>query len=177
MKESKADIILHPVRMRIAQTLINGKKLTSKEIAERLDDIPQATLYRHLKKMLDANVIEIVDENQVRGTVEKVYALPVQSKSISEEEIKHWNKDDHLNAFMKFIAIVLADFERYVEQENFDLQKDGAGYRQFSFYATDEEVQNFIGTIRNGLEELTSNDAEGARRKRTFTAILTSENK
>ncbi|MFK2826589.1 helix-turn-helix domain-containing protein [Bacillus sp. B190/17] len=123
MKQSKADVILHLVRMRIVQTLINGRKLTVQQLGENLQDIPQATLYRHLKRMLHAKVIEVVEENPVRGAVEKVYALPKSSGSISAEEISNWNVEEHMDSFMKFFSIVLADFERYIAQEDFDLQK------------------------------------------------------
>lgn len=79
MKMSKIKLILHPVRMKIIQSLINGKKFTVNQIAERVKDVPQATLYRQLNTLLEADLIEVVQENQVRGTIEKVYALKEQS--------------------------------------------------------------------------------------------------
>ncbi|MBS4201025.1 helix-turn-helix domain-containing protein [Bacillus sp. FJAT-49732] len=176
MKESKADVILHPVRMRIIQTLINGRKLTVQQIGEKLHDIPQATLYRHLNKLLQAKVIEVVEENPIRGAVEKVYALPEQAGSISPEEISKWTKEEHMDSFMKFISVVLADFERYVSQKEFDMQKDGAGYRQISFYATDEEYLEFLQTLSSAAVKLLQNEEGENRRKRTFTTIVTSEN-
>ncbi|MBS4196190.1 helix-turn-helix domain-containing protein [Bacillus sp. FJAT-49870] len=176
MKESKADVILHPVRMRIIQTLINGRRLTVQQIGERLRDIPQATLYRHLKKLLEAKVIEVVEENQIRGAVEKVYALPEQAGSISPEDISKWTKEDHMDSFMRFISVVLADFERYVSQEEFDMLKDGAGYRQISFYVTDEEYMEFLQTLNSAAIKLLQNEEGENRRKRTFSTIVTTEN-
>ncbi|UHA58283.1 helix-turn-helix domain-containing protein [Metabacillus litoralis] len=73
--DSKAKLILHPVRMKIVQTLIGSKEYTVQQIAARLTDVPQATLYRHLNKLLEAEVLKVVKENQIRGTVEKIYAL------------------------------------------------------------------------------------------------------
>lgn len=177
MKESKVDVILHPVRMRIIQTLINGRKLTVQQISGKLPDISQATLYRHLKLLLNAKVIEVVEEYPVRGAIEKVYALPNQAESISVEEISKWSPDQHMDSFMKFMTTVLADFERYVHQESFDLLKDGAGYRQVTFYATDEEYKVFNETYRNALLKLIGNEEGGQRRKRTMTNIVTTENK
>ncbi|MFS0575738.1 helix-turn-helix domain-containing protein [Sporosarcina sp. 179-K 3D1 HS] len=177
MKNSKSDVILHPVRMRIIQTLINGRKLTVQQIGERLQDVPQATLYRHLKKLLDANVIEVVGEYPVRGAVEKVYSLPEASASISVEEFSAWSAEEHMDAFMRFMVTVLADFERYVHQEEFDLLRDGAGYRQMTFYASDEELREFTETMRAEFMKLLGNEATEQRRRRTMTTIVTTENK
>ncbi|VEF46226.1 Helix-turn-helix domain [Bacillus freudenreichii] len=176
MKESKADIILHPVRMRIIQTLVNGRKRTVQQIGEKLSDVPQATLYRHLKKLLDAKIVEVVEKNPIRGAVEKVYALPDQAGVISLDDIEKWTAEEHMDAFLKFMSIVLGDFERYVNQEDFNFQKDGAGYRQVSFYATDEEYQNFIEKVGKELAKLTSNKEIPGRRRRTMTTIVTAEN-
>lgn len=176
MKETKADVILHPVRMRIVQTLIGGRKLTVQQIGGRLQDIPQATLYRHLNKLVKAKIIEAVEEYPVRGAVEKVYALPDQAGVVYSADIEKWTPEEHMDAFMKFISVVWGDFERYVGQGNFDLQKDGAGYRQISFYATDEEYKNFIEILGKELMKLASNEEGSGRRKRTLSTIVTAEN-
>lgn len=177
MKETKADIVLHPVRMRIVQTLINGKRLSAQQIGSKLSDIPQATLYRHLNKLLEANVLSVVAENPIRGTVEKIYSLSTETATISAEDISNWDSEEHKNYFMKFITTVIADFERYVNQQEFDMQKDGAGYRQVSFYASDEEYIEFMQTLQQGVMKLIENEDSPTRRKRTLSTIVTTENK
>jgi DNA-binding transcriptional ArsR family regulator len=177
MKETKADIVLHPVRMRIVQTLINRKKLSAQLIGSILTDIPQATLYRHLNKLLEANVLTVVEENPVRGTVEKIYSLSTETASISAEDIANWSPEEHKNYFMKFITTVIADFERYVNQKEYDMEKDGAGYRQVSFYASDEEYIEFMKTLQQGVMKLIENEDNPTRRKRTLSTIITTENK
>ncbi|TWT01773.1 helix-turn-helix domain-containing protein [Planomicrobium sp. CPCC 101079] len=174
MKESKADVVLHPVRMRIIQTLVNRRQLTVQQIGEKLPDVPQASLYRHLKKLVEAEIVKAVEEHQVRGTVEKVYALPEQAASLSEEELKNAGAEEHMSFFMKFFATVLDDFERYVAQDDFDFIKDGTGYRQVSFYANDDEYLDLLETINGAMMKLIGNEEEG-RRKRTLTTIVTAE--
>ncbi|MFD1705175.1 helix-turn-helix domain-containing protein [Siminovitchia sediminis] len=177
MKQSKADFILHPVRMRIIQTLLSGKTLTARQISGNLSDVPQATLYRHLKKLLEANIVEVVQENPIRGAVEKVYALHDQAAVISAKDVEEWNAEDHIDAFMKFISVILADFERYVSQESFNMQEDGAGYRQVSFYASDEEYDDFLEVLGKELGKLMGNKEGAGRRRRTMSTIITAENK
>lgn len=45
------DLLLHPVRIRIVQALLDGSELTTGELTARLGDIPVATLYRHVAKL------------------------------------------------------------------------------------------------------------------------------
>lgn len=175
MKESKGEVLLHPVRMKIVQTLISGRKLTVQQMSEKLSDVPQASLYRHLKKLLEAELIMVVEENQVRGTVEKVYALPEISGQAASEEFLNLSKEEHISYFTKFMAIVLADFESYVSQESVDFLKDGAGYRQDVFYATDEEFQSFIRTMGQEMMKLIQNEPAPGRVKRTMSTVITAE--
>ncbi|MBM7648208.1 DNA-binding transcriptional ArsR family regulator [Bacillus ectoiniformans] len=175
MKESKADLLLHPVRIKIVQTLVNGRKLTVQQIGEKLPEIPQATLYRHLKKLLEADLIEVAEENRVRGTIEKVYTLPSQPGTVTAEEFMTATAEEHMNYFMKFMATVLSDFESYVSDDSFDFVKDGAGYRQATFYATDEEFQELVETIGHKLMKLLENEAGENRRRRTLSTIVTTQ--
>jgi hypothetical protein len=45
-KESKAELMLQPVRFRILQCLLSGRQRTAQEIGLELVDVPPATLYR-----------------------------------------------------------------------------------------------------------------------------------
>jgi len=176
MKETKADLILHPVRMKILQTLASGRRKTVQQIAEKLTEVPQATLYRHLKKLLDAKMIEVVEENQVRGTVEKVYALPENNLLISREEVLKAGPDEHLDYFMKFLASVLMNFEEYIRQPEYDFEKDMVSFRMATLYASDEEYSEFIKKYVELITPLLKNEETPDRKKRTITNILTTQN-
>ncbi|OCA87143.1 helix-turn-helix domain-containing protein [Bacillus wudalianchiensis] len=175
VKESKGEVLLHPVRMKIVQTLVNGRKLTVQQMGEKLPDVPQASLYRHLKKLVEADLVIIAEENQVRGTVEKVYALPETSQAMAPEEFLSLSKEEHVSYFIKFMATVLADFESYVNQDSFDFLKDGAGYRQAMFYASDEEFKHFLTVLGQEMMKLIQNEPAPGRRRRTMSTIVTAE--
>ncbi|MCT8138290.1 helix-turn-helix domain-containing protein [Anaerobacillus sp. CMMVII] len=102
MTMSKADVILHPVRMKIIQSLVK-RPLTVQELMEWNPDVPQATLYRQLKVLTDSQVIYITDERKVRGTFERTYSLNNEKANISSPEAAELNKDDHLKYFMTFL--------------------------------------------------------------------------
>src|SRR5579872_4471018 len=102
-KRSKADLIIHPVRLRVLQALTR-RALTAQQLASALPDIPQATLYRHLAALRAGEVITVVEERPVRGTVEKRYAVVEGGSTISAEDLAAAGREDHLRYFRAFIA-------------------------------------------------------------------------
>ncbi|MGA9288194.1 MAG: helix-turn-helix domain-containing protein [Anaerobacillus sp.] len=175
MSKNKAEIMLHPIRLKIVQTLINGRRLTVQEIGKQLHEVPQASLYRHLKQLLDAGIIAIVEENKIRGAMEKVYALTDGAESIDDDDFLNGSKEEHMDYFMRFLMTVLADFENYVDQENFNMVEDGVGYRQAVYYASDDEFKNFLNEMRGAMKKVIGNEPSEIRRKRTLSTIMTTE--
>ena len=60
IKNTKADLVLHPIRIRILMALA-GEHRTSQQLADNLRDIPQATLYRHIARLAKAGIIEVAE--------------------------------------------------------------------------------------------------------------------
>ncbi|WP_284035916.1 helix-turn-helix domain-containing protein [Neobacillus sp. 114] len=171
MKDSKVDVILHPVRMRIIQQLIN-QELTAQQLKELLPDIPQASLYRNIKKLADAEVIQVVAEVPIRGTVEKVYSIHQTGMAVSPEEMNNMSKDEHMGFFIKFLANLMGEFERYLNQENIDLIADGVSFRQGTFYLNDEEFREFIKQLTVVYANISQNKPEKGRRSRNIANIF-----
>jgi DNA-binding HxlR family transcriptional regulator len=172
MAESKSDLILHPIRMRIIQSLINGGRKTTQQIAERMPDIPQATMYRHLSKLHAGKIIEVVEQNQVRGTTEKVYALAEHGGELTLQELDQMNREDHMALFMKFAATLIGDFGTYLQQPDYNLVKDGVSFRQVQLYLTDEEYLQMLGGIREQFQRYIENEPEQGRRRRVITTVI-----
>lgn len=74
MATRRSDILLHPVRLRIVLTAA-GDEVTTADIAKRLPDVPQSTLYRHIAKLAGAGILDIVGERQARGAIERTYQV------------------------------------------------------------------------------------------------------
>ncbi len=71
MTDRLMECITNPVKCKLLLEIHSQGKATAKQLADIYTDIPQATLYRHLKKMLSDGILQVVEETQVRGTVEK----------------------------------------------------------------------------------------------------------
>ncbi|WJH36798.1 helix-turn-helix domain-containing protein [Paenibacillus sp. CC-CFT747] len=175
MNKTKAELLLHPVRLKIIQSLVGGRRLTVQGIAEHLPEVPQATLYRQLNQLSKGGLLTVVEQNPVRGTVEKVYALSTHAHTLTKEDLEKATPDEHLQLFLSFLAGVISDFEKYVSQESFDMMKDMVTYRQARLHLSDEELREMVMSIGAAITKASSYGPGPGRRARTLTTILLPE--
>lgn len=176
MKDTLSNILLHPVRMRIIQALIGGGS-TAQQIGEALPEVPQATLYRHLNKLLLSGAIVVLEERQVRGTVEKVYGLGSGLDENVNAEMESAAKDDQFKFIFMFMMNLLGELERYIGQENINMKEDGLCFRQASVYATGEEYGAYARVCGEAMQKLLGNKPAPGRTLRTIASIAVPEAK
>lgn len=172
MAKKPLDLILHPVRMRILMAL-SDEQHSPLELSEMLPDIPQATLYRHLRSLANGDVIQVVEERPVRGTVEKVYAINSDASQLSEEDLENATKDDHWRYFVAYIATLLDDFQRYlssVKQPN--MRSDGVGYFKRGMNLNDEEMQEFGMELGEVIQKFVEKEPAPNRKRRLFATVM-----
>ena len=102
MTDKLMDCITNPVKCKLLLEIHSQGKSTAKHLANIYNDIPQATLYRHLKKMLSDGILQVVEETQVRGTVEKTYSL-----ADSTATWKQWLKKIPANSICSISCSIL----------------------------------------------------------------------
>ena len=101
---NKTEILIHPVRLSILQYLSINKKATTSEIIDSLPAVSKASIYNHIKLLEQNEIIEIVQENRIRGTIEKIYSL------------KKATKNNDFNAILTFVLSLLSDFQRLLRK-------------------------------------------------------------
>lgn len=79
---------------------------------------------------------------------------------------------DHRRAFYGYVAALLADFDRYLDQEHIDLWRDGAAYRMADMWMTDEELNELIRGFVSLLQPYMANPATPDRKRRILRTIL-----
>lgn len=167
-----ADVVLHPVRLRIVQAFLGDRELTTGELRAELTGVATATLYRQVSAMVDGGVLEVADERRVRGAVERTYRLRAGAAYIDAEAAAGMSPDDHRRAFLTFVAGLLGDLDRYLDAGDVDLGRDGVGYRQHALYLTDEELAAFVTDLRGVVEPRLAQRPDGARTRRLFSTVL-----
>lgn len=164
--------LLHPIRLRVAQTLLGEGPLTTRQLHERLPDVPIATLYRHVNHLATHSVIEVADQRRVRGTNEKAYRLVPGLENPSPEELRSLSEEDLRTAFTVFTSGLIRDFGDYLQTGDPDLHADRVSFAQASFWASTEEIDEFGRALMAALEVLLANEATPGRRRHTLTTVL-----
>lgn len=169
VRTDAAEILLNPQRLAITRALTQSE-LTTKQLAERLSDIPQATLYRHLALLLEAGIISVVAERKVRGTQERTYGLG-PSAVLTEEAFRDATPEDHYRYFTTYVAGLLDQFGAYTRRPGIDLGADGVGYRDHVLNLTDGELRELLAEIRGAIAARADNAPTPERTPRLLSTI------
>jgi hypothetical protein len=169
---STADLVLHPVRLRIIRAFLGDRALTTAQLRNELPDVPPASLYRHIARLVDAGVLSVVHERRVRGTVERTYILRVVAANINLQELETWTPEDHRQAFMAFVAGLLGDFDRYLSRGDIDLLRDGVTYRMAGLWLDDAELIELGRDMARVLQPRLANPPRPGRRRRILGTVL-----
>ena len=137
---STADLLLHPIRLRIVEAFLGDRALTTAELQADLPDVPATSLYRHVARLVDAGVLSVVAERRVRGAVERTYVLRAAAARLNPDEITKMTPEEHRQTFLAFIAGLVGDFDRYLAQGDVDPVHDGVTFNLAAMWLTDTEL-------------------------------------
>jgi DNA-binding transcriptional ArsR family regulator len=172
---TRADLILHPVRLRIILAFASAagaRRLTAKQVAAVLPDLSQASLYRHIERLYRGGVLAVAGERRVRGAVERIYVLAAGGADLSPEDLARATNQEHLGYFTTFAVGLIAQFERYLQRPKIDLLADGVGYRQAVLNLSDEELHEMAGALNATLARFIHRHPEPGRRRRMLATVL-----
>lgn len=171
----KVDAIIHPVRLRILLTLA-GEEMTTQDIAEKMADVPISSLYRHLKLLLDEEIIAIADTRLVKGVQEKVYRV-AQSTFLGPADLSGLSPEEHMQFFTNYVLTLLQGFQDYLDRaggkgESIDMLADRVGYTEVAFWADDAEFDAFGRELNQAVVPLLKQKKAPGRRRRKLATII-----
>ncbi len=170
---SIADVVMHPVRLRIIQQL-GGRSLTTAQLRAALPDVTQATLYRHVATLVDSGILSVVEERKVRGAVERTLALGDRMAHVDQAELRAMSDAQLRSAFLAFLGDLSADFDRFVDSEEATL-RDFVGFGRVPLYVDAAS----LAAIQAGLAELLapylSQTGDDGRRRVSLATVLVPE--
>lgn len=161
------EILLNPIRIRIIQELSSKKSITATELCERISDVPRTTMYRHINILIDNNILSVVSEKKVRGSLERTIALNIS-------EIAKHNTIENLdqNAF-GFLMSNYAKFHNYLRSESPDPAKDRIFLNDFVLMLSDTEFDQFLTELRELILKFNFESAD-TRKARDISIISSS---
>jgi len=166
------ELLLHPVRVRILHAMSGGLARTTSDLLARLPDVSKATVYRHVSQLAEAGVLEVVSEHRVHGAMERLYRLHRPGAVINTNEAAGMNLDEHRHGFAAAMAVLVAEFNTYLDQAHADPTEDKVGYRQIPLWLNEDELIELINQMRNVLVSRMDNQPAPGRRLYLLSPIV-----
>jgi len=160
------DIILNSTRMRIIQEVTLKEKIIVGELCGILNDIPRTTLYRHVGILIDNNILNVVEENRVRGTIERTL-------SINVEELQKLSDGDLPKHILQILMSIYSRFLKYHESGN-DPEVDKIFISSAVMMMSDDEFDNFLAEM-HALSMKYFFESTPERKERNITVISAPE--
>lgn len=165
------DLLLHPVRLRIVYALSGGRVRTTADLCASLPDVPKTTVYRHVGLLAEAGVLEVADEQRVRGAVERHYRLRRDRTVIDPDAGASMSLDDHRHGFAAAMAALHAEFNAYLDRPGADPFADQISYRQGILWLSEDEITEMAGEVRAIFAARAGNEPAPGRRPRLMSLI------
>lgn len=142
------ELIAHPARLRIVHALRGDRALTTADLCALLPDISKATVYRHVEALATAGMLEVAQERRVRGAVERHYRLRAERATVDAETAASATPDDHRRIFATAMAVLIAEYNAYLDRPDADPVRDLVGYRQHAVWLDPGELAQFLADLR-----------------------------
>jgi hypothetical protein len=165
--------------MRIIETLAAGDPMTTKQVAEALDEKP-TRLYHHVDKSLRVGLIRLTHTRQNRGTTEKYYETIAKQFRAGPDLFSEDSPDEQKNALRPMIHTVFdnttAELLRLVDEAGLDADLDAIGTLSYiEMHLEQEQIDTVKEKIKDILDYLESisdpeADSDGLRKYRLTIA-------
>ncbi|ERG64382.1 hypothetical protein L332_07960 [Agrococcus pavilionensis RW1] len=149
---------------------LGSQRRTPRELLADLPELSQASLYRHLSTLEQSGFVEVVEERRRRGAVERTYALG-SGGVITAAELAEASRDDHFRYFASFASSLMGQYDRYLERDEIDLERDGVGFREHVLHLSDAELRALLAELRAVLAARSHHEPSPDRSPRLIATV------
>ncbi|WP_310729433.1 helix-turn-helix domain-containing protein [Streptomyces sp. N2A] len=157
------DLLLHPVRLRVVHALAGGRVLTTSQLCARMPEVSKVTMYRHVALLTEAGFLEVAEEQRVRGAVERHYRLRQDRPVVDIDAAAAMSLEDHRRGFAAAMAVLIAEFNAYLDRDGADPVADAVSYRQGTLWLSPDELTEMNHKLLAILGPLLANQPEPGR--------------
>ena len=122
--------------------------------------------------MLSDGLLKVIEETQVRGTVEKTYALAFDLNSDFETILAENSGTLYMQLFMQYFWGFTKQFQEYCQSPNINIKEDMSGFSLSHIYLSDEELDTLMNNISSIISTVKNNKPNDKRKMITIGIIL-----
>jgi DNA-binding transcriptional ArsR family regulator len=166
------ELLLHPVRLRVVHALSGGRELTTTQLCADLPDVSKVTVYRQVGVLVDGGFLEVAGEQRVRGAVERRYRLRQDRPVIDADTAAAMTLEDHRRGFAVAMAVLISEFNAYLDGDAADPTSDGVSYRQGTLWLSPDELAEMTRAMLGVLQNFVANQPAPGRVPYLLSPIL-----
>ena len=158
---ARARLLLHPVRMRIVIAL-GADDLTTREIQQRMPDVPQASLYRAIAQLAKAGVVEVVKEQRRGGAMERTYHIAPEQGLVKPDDLTSSTPSEFLAIVQTFADLMVGTASRYLAATGEGWRDARYAMRHESMWLTPDERQQLSDDLDRVLDSYVNRERRDA---------------
>ena len=139
--EKLLKVLTDPVSNRIIQMIRVRKTMTISDILAENTQVPRATVYRKIDKMLDVGAIYVADTNKVRGQTENVYSI--KEMYISNPK----SNEDSMRIVTVSLMQIIDLYDRYFNGDDADVNRDKLFMLNYAIALSDIDFSDMMNEI------------------------------
>jgi len=173
MNQKLIECLANPVKSKLLRAIEEQERATTKELAQIINTLPQASLYRYLKKMVADGLIEVVAENQIRNVKEKVYGMAIDFDAELKKIAEDTSGSTFIAQFQNFTNGMMEEFQLYLKDNEVPTSGFAFGFGMLPIHVTNKEAWELYKKIEELLQPYHNNPLTEDRQLRNFAMIFT----
>jgi len=169
-----ADLLLHPVRLRIVGEF-SGRERSTGELAAALPDVPHTSLYRHIAELVRGGVLEVTAQRPTGGPAERVYRVAPGADRLPADELDGLPADQQRQYFSVYAASLIDSLAAYAASPGARPSADGLSYNRAVVHLSDEERARFADRFGELVGEMLAVPPAAHRRRYHIASSLIPE--
>ena len=150
--------------MRIIQEMATRRSITAGELCAAIPDVPRTTLYRHVAVLIENDIVSVVSEKKIRGSLERTLALNVAELG------RHNTRENAAKNALAFLLNRYARFHAFFSRPDADSGRERIFMNGTVMMMDDAEFDRFLEDLRKLLVAYSLGPREG-RKPRDISVI------
>lgn len=159
--EKLLKVLTDPVSNKILQMIRVKKQAAISDILAENPNVPRATLYRKIEKMLDVGAIYVVQTRKVRGQTENIYA-------IKDIYINSSKSDDGMKIVTMSLMQIIGLYDKYFQSKNADVERDKLFLLNYAVELSDGDFSEMMKEILGVVDKYRQKQSENARLRNLY---------
>lgn len=148
-------LLADPLKLRLVQAFAESAKTTKQVAAELGESVTK--LYRHVDALHDSGLLEVVEEKQKRGTIERTFRAVAQRFEADHSLFSGEAGDEGPDAAREMLRVSEAEILSVLENARDD-DEEQAIIMRIRGKASPEKIAELRATLREWLDSVPSSD-------------------